>query len=97
MLESGEARSMRGIERLGGVDESYVSRMVIDSATKSFKTLVANNVTKEISDRNKVFVSDTARLALDPSCARIDGFNSGSLEMSNIDFHACTYGSVGFI
>ena len=46
----------------------------IDSATKSFKTLVANNATKDISDRNEVFVSRKARLALDRNCAKIDGF-----------------------
>lgn len=46
----------------------------IDSATKSFNTLVAENAKNDISDRNKVFVSEQARLALDPNCAKIDGF-----------------------
>lgn len=46
----------------------------IDSATKSFNTLVAENAKNDISDRNKVFVREQARLALDPNCAKIDGF-----------------------
>jgi len=46
----------------------------IDSATKSFNTLVAENVKNDISDRNKLFVKDGARLALDPNCTKINGF-----------------------
>jgi hypothetical protein len=46
----------------------------IDSAARSFRTLVASNATNDISDRNKVLVSDKARLALDPNCAKVDRF-----------------------
>ena len=46
----------------------------IDSATKSFGTLVVNNATQDISDRNKAFIDEKARLALDPNCARIESF-----------------------
>ena len=47
----------------------------IDSATKSFGTLVVNNATQDISDRNKVFIADkTTRLALDPKCTDIESF-----------------------
>jgi len=46
----------------------------IDSATNSFKALVANNAAKDVSDRNSGFVAAKPRLAPDPNCARIDGF-----------------------
>lgn len=46
----------------------------IDSATKSFNTLVAVNATNDISDRSKLFATDKTRIALDPNCARIDRF-----------------------
>src|SRR5215831_5683845 len=46
----------------------------IDSATKSFKTLVANNATHDLADRNKGFVSSKARLAVNPDCAGIKQF-----------------------
>lgn len=48
----------------------------IGSATSSFRTLVADNVVKDVADRNELLVSEKARLALDPNCAKIEGFIS---------------------
>ena len=53
------------VERIGSA---------IGSATDSFKTLVVDNSTNDIADRNKGFVADKARLALGPDCAKIDAF-----------------------
>lgn len=43
----------------------------IDSATESFKTLVNENVAKEIVDRDQGFVDGNARLALGPDCDKL--------------------------
>jgi hypothetical protein len=53
------------VERIGSA---------IGSATDSFKTLVVDNSTNDIADRNKGFVAGKARLALGPDCAKIDAF-----------------------
>lgn len=46
----------------------------IGSATDSFRTLVVDNSTNDIADRNKGFVIDQTRLALDPECLKVDAY-----------------------
>lgn len=46
----------------------------IDSATNSFKKLVADNHSHDVADRNRSFVDDKTRLALDPDCTKIEAF-----------------------
>lgn len=48
----------------------------IDSATNSFKKLVADNPSHDLADRNSSFINNKTRLALDPDCAKIEAFIS---------------------
>lgn len=46
----------------------------INSATNSFKKMVTDNPSHDLADRNKGFVDNKTRLALDPDCAKIEAF-----------------------